>query len=201
MFDQPAWFRRLPEYMRRDLLENPPAMDPERTAQMRELIRQYRRKPNVPRRVDEPGEGVTGGTVAVAQTDVPTLDQHNFPGASREALPPGWVGRPGTTGGDVFVPANPVAASHAEHVAVENLRAAIDGALEQGTLQRGTLRGRTVYLLVEQEPCSSCASGAGGGRPGVLEQFSVRYPELTLEVRNMRTSRAYIYRGGRLLNP
>lgn len=201
VFDRPVWFERLPEYMQQDLLANPPAMDPERTAQMQEMIRQYRGRSIVPRRIDQPGGAVQGGTVAIAQTDVPTLSERNFPGASREALPQEMVGRPGTTGGNVLVPANPVAANHAEHVSLENLRAAIDSALEQGTLQRSALRGRTVYLLVEQEPCSSCASGAGGGRPGVIEQFSARYPELTIEVRNIRTSRAYIHRGGRLLNP
>src|SRR5262249_28010064 len=79
--------------------------------------------------------------------------------------------------------------------------AAIDRRLEIGAIRRGDLQGHTVLLLVEQEPCSSCASGAGGGRPGLLEQFSMRYPELTIEVRNTRTSRSDIYRGGRLWNP
>ncbi len=200
----PRWMRNLPRYMQRDRLQNPPAIEPERTARMRDAIGAYRRNPEVPTRDDAPGSHgtpVRGGTVADAQTDIPTLDQTDFPGASREALPPALRHTPGTTGGDAFEAANPTAVDHAEHVALENLRAAIDAALADGSISRESLRGRTVFLLVEQEPCSSCASGAGGGRPGILQQFSARYPELTIEVRSLRTTRSYIYRGGRLLNP
>lgn len=195
-------------------LENPPLMDPQRTESMRVLIDNYRGQPGVTPRLDPhvyrvmfgeslPGvTGVQGGTVAVAQTDIPYLTQ-NFPGASAEALPPHLRGTPGTTGGNVLIPANPTAVNHAEHVALENLRQSIDSALAQGRITRSDLRGRTVFLLVEQEPCSSCAAGsAGAERAGVLQQFAELYPELTLEVRNMRNvTRAYIYRGGTLLNP
>lgn len=81
------------------------------------------------------------------------------------------------------------------------MRAAIDTALAvPGASRSALLIGRTVFLMVEQEPCSSCVSGASGGTPGVIQQFSLRYPELTIEVRNMRTNRAYIYRNGVLLN-
>jgi hypothetical protein len=201
---RPPWFRRLPRYLQRTLEQNPPAMDPERTARMSEMIRNYRRRPDTPRRIDpigEVGEPVQGGTVAVAETDIPTLEGRVFPGASAEALPPGMRGRPGTTGGEVFEPVNPTAVDHAEHVALENVRAAIDRGLADGSLTRADLANRTVYVVVEQEPCPSCAAGVGGGAPGVLEQFSARFPELTIEVRNMRTTRAFIYRGGVLLNP
>src|SRR5262249_52477667 len=98
----PEYFQRLPRYMQRWLIQNPPAMDPERTTNMGEVINNYRRQPGVPRRIDVPGETgepVQGGTVAVAQTDIPTLADRNFGGASPEALPPGMRGRPGTSGG------------------------------------------------------------------------------------------------------
>lgn len=205
IFGQPDWFTRQPEYMRIDQLLNPPALDPQRAAALRAALRLYRSQPGVPRRIDplgalgEAAGPVQGGTAAVAQTDIPTLDTLHFPGASAEALPPAFRGQ--VTGGSEFVAANPTAVNHAEHVALENLRAAIDGALQRGELTRASLRGRTVFLMVEQEPCSSCASGAAEGRAGVLQQFAERYPELTVEVRNMRTTRAYIYRNGQLLNP
>jgi hypothetical protein len=195
-------YENLPEYMRQDRLRNPPAIDPARIARMRNLLRNYRRQPSVPRRIDISGEpGVEGGTAAVSQTDIRTLTDRSFPGASAEALPDDMRGAPGTSGGEVFRAANPTAVDHAEHVSLENVRRAIDGKLARGEIQRSDLNGRTVFVLVEQEPCPSCAAGAGGGASGVLEQFSARYPELTVEVRNLRTNRAYIYRGGRLLNP
>lgn len=193
---------RWPEYMRRDRLQNPPATDPERTTRMGEAIERYRRQPGVPPRVDVQGQpGVEGGTVAVTETDVPTLEGRRFPGASSGALPEPLRGTPGTTGGDVLEPVNPTAVDHAEQVSLENLRVALESGLSDGSIKPGDLQGRTVFVLVEQEPCASCASGAGGGPPGVLQQFSQLYPELTIEVRNMRTSRVYFYRGGELLNP
>ena len=131
--------------------------------------------------------------MAVAQTDIPGLDSQNFPGASAKALPPELKGAQGTTGGKVLTPSSPVASNHGEHVALENVRRGIDLALETGKVQRHDLQGRTIYLLVEQEPCTSCT--------GVIQQFSALYPELTIEVRSLRTSRAYIFRGGTLLNP
>jgi hypothetical protein len=205
LLENPLWLQRLPAYMQQDLLQNPPAMDPERTTRLQEAIRAYRRAGIVPRRIDEPdslGIPVIGGTVAAAETDIGVFGGRVFPGASSEALPPALRGTPGTTGGDVFQPANPIAMDHAEHVALENLRAAIDAALAvPGASRAALLGGRTVFLMVEQEPCSSCASGAGEGQPGVIQQFSLRYPELTVEVRSMRTSRSYIYRNGVLLNP
>lgn len=200
----PQWFTRLPGYMRRDLMQNAPAIDSERTRLMAQVIRNYRRNQNVPSRVDDPESvsvAVSGGTVAVSQTDIPTLQDRTFPGASAQALPQGLQGAPGTTGGRTLIPANPTAIDHAEHVSLENLRLAIVQAIQQRRIVRADLRGRTVFVLVEQEPCASCAAGAGGGRAGILQQFSELYPELTVEVRNLRTSRTYIYREGRLINP
>lgn len=202
-FDRPDWFLRQPAYMQLDLMLNPPALDPARAEAMRRLLGNYRRAPGVPARIDPIGssEAVRGGTAAVAQTDIPGLAGRNFVGASAEALPPALRGTPGTTGGSVLVAANPTAVNHAEHVALENLRLAIEDMLRRGVLTRENLRGRTVFVMVEQEPCPSCAAGAGEGRAGVLQQFAELYPELTVEVRNARTTRAFLYRGGELLNP
>jgi hypothetical protein len=200
----PDYMQRLPRYMQEERLQNPPAIDPARTDRMRDALRAQRAQPGVPGRVDppaSPGVPVVGGTRAIAQTDIPTLEGMDFTGASPRALPPGQAGAPGTTGGTVLRPAYPRAVDHAEHVAIENVRVAIEEGLarapgEPGAISRADLRGRTVYVLVEQEPCSSCAAGTG-----VLQQFSALFPELIVEVRSLRTSRAYIYGGGMLLNP
>ncbi|MBN1439078.1 MAG: DUF4157 domain-containing protein, partial [Anaerolineales bacterium] len=206
VFYRPAWFEQSPAYMQADRLQNPPAMNPQMLEQLETMLRNYRGAPGVPRRpasslILDPNAPVTTGTAAAAITDIPNLGRSRVGGASAAALPAHLLGTPGTTGGSVFVPVNPTAVSHAEHVALENMRIQIDRALALGEITRADLRGRTVHVLVEQEPCASCASGAGEGAPGVLEQFARRYPELTLEVRNLRTSRSYIYRAGALLNP
>ena len=200
----PRWMRRLPQYMRRDRMMNPPAIDPDRTSRMRDALRAQRAQPNVPGRVDPPGSpgvAVQGGTRAVAQTDIPALAGEDFSGASPRAMAPGQRGTPGTTGGTVLRPAYPRAQDHAEHVAIENVRVALEEGLarppgEPGAISRADLQGRTVFVLVEQEPCSSCAAGTG-----VLQQFSALFPELIIEVRSLRSNRAYIYGGGMLLNP
>lgn len=204
-FHQPGPWRAQPRAMQIDLLANPPAMNPRLTREMIEAISAYRRMPGVPVRIDPIGSAaaVEGGTVAIATTDIPNLGPARFPGASAQALPPTLRGTPGTTGGQILVPANPIATNHAEHVALENLRLAIETALAEGRITRADLRGRTVHVMVEQEPCASCAAGVASseGRIGVLQQFARLYPELTVEVRSMRDSRALIYRSGTLLNP
>lgn len=205
VFSQPESWLNQPRGIQLDLMAHPPPMNPEALARMRASIANYRSAPGVPGRIDLPASTapVEGGTVAVAVTDIPNLGPARFPGASAMALPPALRGAPGTTGGSVLVPVNPTAVNHAEHVALENLRLSIESALAEGRITRADLQGRTVHVLVEQEPCASCGAGSatGAGSPGVLQQFARLYPELTLEVRNMRTNRALIYRSGVLLNP
>lgn len=205
VFSRPESWAGQPRGIQLDLMAHPPPMNPEALARMRASIANYRRAPGVPGRIDLPASTapVEGGTVAVAVTDIPNLGPARFPGASAMALPPALRGAPGTTGGSVLVPVNPTAVNHAEHVALENLRLSIETALAEGRITRASLIGRTVHVLVEQEPCASCGAGSatGEGSAGVLQQFARLYPELTLEVRNMRTNRALIYRSGVLLNP
>lgn len=204
-FYRPGPWRGQPRVMQIDLLANPPEMNQVLSRELVESIRAYRHRPGVPLRIDPIGSTapVEGGTVAVATTDIPNLGPPRFPGASAQALPPTLRGRPGTSGGSILVPANPTAINHAEHVALENLRLAIETALAEGRITRADLRGRTVHVMVEQEPCASCAAGVASseGRMGVLQQFARLYPELTVEVRSMRSSRALLYRSGVLLNP
>jgi hypothetical protein len=193
--------RPQPKNIQKDLSQNRPALDPKIQEQLQKDIQNYRANAGI-RRVDEPGTPnvpVKGGTVAVARTTIPRLDSKPFGGASAEAIPPGIKGKPGTSGGTVLQPANPTAVEHAEHVALENLRVAINAELQAGRLTRADLVGRRVHLRVEQEPCSSCAAGIDNpdvGK-GVIKQFSDRFPELVIEVRSERTSRSYIIEGSK----
>jgi hypothetical protein len=76
------------------------------------------------------------------------------------------------TGGSVLVPVNPIAANHAEHVALENLWIAIEAAIGRGKLKREELDGRCVIMRVEQEPCSSCATGLKGDDLERMQRWS-----------------------------
>jgi Domain of unknown function (DUF4157) len=181
--------------------KNAPARNVERQDELQKDINNYRRNAGIPR-VDEPATPdvpVAGGTVAVARTNIKGLDSRPFGGASAEALPASVKGKQGTSGGTTLKPANPVAVDHAEHVALENLRSAIDAALESKVMTRQDLVGKNVWVRVEQEPCSSCAGGLTDPKStsGPIRQFSERYPELTIEVRSPRASRSYYIRDGK----
>ena len=124
---------------------------------LKQGIKNYRRRTGIVRKdLPQSAEPVEGGTVAVAKTDVTPLRGKVFGGASPEALPPEMKGTPGTTATELK-PANPLSASHAEAVALENL--ARELRLEIAKLDPAELKGKRVWVLVEQEPCSSCASG------------------------------------------
>ena len=76
----------------------------------------------------------------------------------------------------------------------------LDG-LSRGEIQRSDLEGKNVWLRVEQEPCSSCASGLDSdAKPGVIAQFSKMFPELTIEVRSPRDSHLYIVQDGKIVH-
>lgn len=210
-FHRPNWFQQQSISGQADFLRNAAAIDATRTRKMSKLISEYRTRPGVPRRVDEinsAGEPVEGGTVAVAQTDISALRDDNFWGMSANATAEDDGGIDVASCGRLLVAVNPTASNHAEHVALERLAIAINTVLRRPNLWSKEpveydplLVSRAVYLLVEQEPCSSCAAGVGGGAPGVLQQFANLFKPLTLEVRNLRTSRSYIYFQGQLLNP
>jgi hypothetical protein len=183
------------------LKKNAPARNPGMQQRLQKDIDNYRSNTGI-RRVDEPvtpDAPVRGGTVAVARTDIKSLDNRPFGGASPEALPANLKGKPGTTGGTTLTPTNPVAVDHGEHVALENLRGAIDSALESKAITRQDLVGKSVWVRVEQEPCSSCAGGLENpaATQGPISQFSTRYPELKIEVRSSRTSRSYYIQNGK----
>lgn len=174
-------------------------------------ISNYRTNPKTPGRVDIPASPrvpgdpkapnipVEGGTVAVSKTNVSGLEKKVYGGASPGALPPGYKGKPGTSGGETLVPVNPIEKDHGEQVSLNNLHNDLKELLKDATpAQRAALlHGKKVWMLVEQEPCPSCASGIGTqGRPGVIKQFSDLYPELRIEIRNTGRTSGRITIGG-----
>lgn len=132
------------------------------------------------------------GTVAVARSDIPALAGERFSGGSPRALgsyDPGHEIRP---------PANvvvPQAHGHAE----QDLGQQLDARLSRLTAaEREAARGRTVSIRVDQEVCSICAAGLGGGpRAGVLSGLSARHPEIVFEVTADDTSTVYRLVAGR----
>ncbi|MBN1428161.1 MAG: DUF4157 domain-containing protein [Anaerolineae bacterium] len=172
--------------------QNRPWSDREVFASLQEAITRYRKNVKIPR-IDRPEseDPVIGGTVAAAKTNVGSLQGKIFPGASAEALPAGLKGKPGTTSGKLLPATNNIAENHAEQVALANLKR------ELLRLDKTKMVGKKVWLLVEQEPCSSCASGIDTASiPGPIKQFSLDFPELTIEVHSLRTSRSYLIRNG-----
>lgn len=132
------------------------------------------------------------GTVAVARSDIPALAGELFTGGSPRALgsyDPGHAIRPPD---NVVVPQ---AHGHAE----QDLGQQLDARLARLTeAERAAARGRTVYIRVDQEVCSICASALGGGtRAGVLSRLSARHPDIVFEVTADDVSTVYLIVGGR----
>ncbi|MFE2323344.1 hypothetical protein ACFXD5_05360 [Streptomyces sp. NPDC059385] len=132
------------------------------------------------------------GTVAVARSDIPALAGELFTGGSPRALgsyDPGHDIRPPD---NVVVPQ---AHGHAE----QDLGQRLDARLARLTAaERAAARGRTVYIRVDQEVCSICASSLGGGpRAGVLSRLSARHPDIVFEVTADDVSTVYRIVAGR----
>jgi hypothetical protein len=64
------------------------------------------------------------------------------------------------------------------------------------------LNGKTVWMLIEQEPCSTCASGVydPATAAGVLRKLSSMFPQLTFEIKNLNSSAILRLRGGQVVN-
>jgi hypothetical protein len=173
-----------------------PADNPEMQRRLTNDIEAYRQREGIQRREPLPGEQgqIEGGTAAAARTDIPGLENRNFIGGSRrsrgEERPDHPEFRPPSTHG--------AAQGHAEQQVVGQLNDAIRGA----GLTREQLNGKSVWLRVEQEVCSTCRAGLTNDSVGlgVLGQFSERFPELTIIIRSPSTSEFFIIRGGRRIN-
>lgn len=137
---------------------------------------------NGPVRSANPGAPTEGGTMGVARTDIPGFENRSFIGKSPQA------------GGALnansnFPPATdpkelPHTHAHAEQHIADQLEAALK------SIPREQLKGRTVWMLIEQEPCSTCAQGTNNAntKAGVLKKLSDAYPELRFEIKNLNTS-------------
>jgi len=141
-----------------------------------------------------PEQSVKGGTMGAARTDVPSLDKKSFVGRSPKA---GGKRNPGSEFAPQTDPSKlPQTHGHAEQDIVDQLQTKLHG------MKPEELRGRRVWMLIEQEPCSTCAQGIANTTelPGVIRKFSQAFPELTIEVKNVNTSAIIRIRGGMLVN-
>ncbi|WOX14108.1 hypothetical protein [Streptomyces sp. N50] len=131
------------------------------------------------------------GTIAVARSDIPALSGERFSGGSPRAL--------GTydPAHDIRPPEGvvvPQAHGHAEQALGQQL----DARLSRLTAaEREAAHGRTVHIRVDQEVCSICAAGLGGGpRAGVLSRLSALHPDIVFEITADDTSAVYRLRAG-----
>jgi hypothetical protein len=67
------------------------------------------------------------------------------------------------------------------------------------------MKGKTVWMAIEQEVCPICKAGLGDSArgAGVLKQFSTEFPELTIEFTDIDaysdSFRVWRLRGGKLV--
>jgi hypothetical protein len=137
-----------------------------------------------------PDVEVKGGTVGAARTNIPGLDDRTFIGQSKLA------GGPGYNPKSSFPPATNVESlrhtfGHAEQHIADQLEEAL------AKIPREQLKGRTVWILIEQEVCATCAQGAVNPdtAAGVLKKLSQKYPELTFEVKSLQSSALMVLKG------
>lgn len=160
---------------------------------LKDDIKQQRAAGGIARRAPNavtPEGHTEGGTIGAARTDIPGLENHVFVGRSPQA------------GGQVnpksnFPPATdpkvlPQTHGHAEQDIADQLEKALSG------IPKEQLKGRRVWMLIEQEPCSTCAQGVSepGIAPGVLAKLRERFPEVTFEVKNLDSRALMVLKGG-----
>ena len=135
---------------------------------------------------------VTGGTIAVAETDLP-LERKEFVAGSANAGK--WFDNADGVY-DLFPP--PADFGSAQNHAEQGLVGKISQAIERAGLEDEALEGHTVSMHVDQSVCSVCKAGLGSlVKPGVLKQFSQKYPALVLEITNQENDEFVRLRGGR----
>lgn len=138
----------------------------------------------------QPDIDVEGGTIGAARTNVPGIENRSFVGRSPKA---GGAVNPSSQ----FPPStDPQVLRHTHGHAEQSIADQLDMAFSN--IPRSELQGRRVWMLIEQEPCPTCAAGLSDPAidPGVLRRFSERYPELTLEVKNLQTGRRIVIQNG-----
>jgi hypothetical protein len=133
---------------------------------------------------------VEGGTVGTARTDVEGLENEKFVGASPKA---GGAVNPKSE----FKPAtDPEKLPHTHGHAEQQIADKLAPRLKEVPPEK--LSGKTVWMLIEQEPCSTCASGIydPNTAAGVLRKLSSMFPQLTFEIKNMNSTAVLRLRGG-----
>lgn len=175
-----------------------PFSEPTRFFQLADRIQQYRRAVLISRRgrtAVAPDDPVKGGTVGAGSSNIEGLETP-LTGASRNA------------GGEfyhesIFKPAaefdssnGPAMHGHAEQQLADQYHVMLKD------MDPSQYKGKTIWMLIEQEPCSSCRQGLRNPdvEPGVLAKFSEQYPEITIEVRNLNDSSLEVIKAGRSTN-
>ncbi|MER8043616.1 hypothetical protein [Streptomyces sp. NPDC094032] len=132
------------------------------------------------------------GTIAVARSDIPALAGELFTGGSPRAL-----GSYDPT--HDIRPADSVVVPQAHGHAEQDIGQQIDARLARMTeAELAAARGHTVYIRVDQEVCTVCAAGLGGGsRGGVLAKLSARHPDIVFEITADDVSTVYRIIGGK----
>jgi hypothetical protein len=113
-----------------------------------------------------------------------------------------FIGRSPRAGGEVnpeshFPPAtDPEVLPHTHGHAEQSIADQLEAALEKIPVEQ--LKGRRVYMLIEQEPCSTCAQGVNNleTEAGVLVRLSKRFPEVIFEVRSLDSSAIIVLQNG-----
>ena len=124
-----------------------------------------------------------GGTIGAARTDIPGLESRTFIGRSPQA---GGAVNPQSQFAPPTDPAVlPQTHGHAEQGIADQLER------ELRSIPREQLAGRRVWMLIEQEPCATCAM-----QEGVLQRLSRAFPEVTFEVKNLDSSAVIVLRNG-----
>lgn len=130
----------------------------------------------------EPGVKTEGGTIGAARTNIPGLEGRAFIGKSPQA---GGQVNPNSEFGPATDPKKlPHTHGHAEQHIADQLSASLK------SVPREKLRGASVWILIEQEPCSTCAQGTinPDTASGVLKKLSNEFPELRFEIKNLDSS-------------
>ncbi len=147
----------------------------------------------IPRRAPsavEPSIELTGGTSGAARTDIPGLENRAFLGQSKLA------GGPGYNPQSSFSPTTDVTKlPHTHGHAEQHIADQLEEALAK--IPREQLKGRRVWMLIEQTPCAACAAGAvkTNTAAGVLKKLSLKYPELTIEVKSLENNSLIVLKG------
>jgi hypothetical protein len=100
--------------------------------------------------------------------------------------------------GSKFSPAtDPAVLPQTHGHAEQHLADQLEEALRK--IPREQLQGKRVWMLIEQEPCSTCAQGAGDAAQaaGVLRKLSQEFPELVFEIKNLTSNSIMVLQGGK----